>query len=70
MTSPAFSITTVSPSRMSLRAMSSALCSVAIEIVEPASNTGSSTAYGVTAPVRPTFTSIACSFVSPAAPET
>ena len=36
--------------------MSSALCSVAIEIVEPARNTGSSTAYGVTAPVRPTLT--------------
>ena len=55
-TSPAFSITTQSPSRMSLRAMSSALCSVAIEIVEPATNTGSSTANGVTAPVRPTLT--------------
>ena len=38
--------------------MSSALCSVAIEIVEPAMNTGSSTANGVTAPVRPTLTSI------------
>ena len=38
--------------------MSSALWSVAIEIVEPATNTGSSTAYGVFAPVRPTFTSI------------
>ena len=44
MTSPAFSMTTVSPSRKSLRAMSSALCSVAIEIVEPATNTGSRTA--------------------------
>ena len=63
MTSPAFSMTTVSPSRRSLRAMSSALCSVAIEIVEPATNTGSSTAYGVFAPVRPTFTSICSSFV-------
>ncbi len=58
MTSPAFSTSTQSPSRMSLRAMSSALCSVAIETVEPARNTGSSTANGVTAPVRPTFTSI------------
>ena len=47
--------------------MSSALCSVAIEIVEPARNTGSSTAYGVTAPVRPTLTSIRSSVVSPAA---
>ncbi len=44
MTSPAFSMMTVSPSRMSLRATSSALCSVAIEIVEPATSTGSSTA--------------------------
>ena len=58
MTSPPFSMRTRSPSRRSLRAMSSALCSVAIEIVEPARNTGSSTAYGVTAPVRPTLTSI------------
>ena len=63
MTSPAFSITTRVASRRSLRAMSSALCSVAIEIVEPARNTGSSTAYGVTAPVRPTFTSIFSSVV-------
>ena len=58
MTSPAFSTITQSPSRMSLRAMSSALCSVAIETVEPATNTGSSTANGVTAPVRPTLTAI------------
>jgi hypothetical protein len=63
MTSPAFSMTTVSPSRRSLRAMSSALCSVAIEIVDPATNTGSSTAYGVFAPVRPTLTAIRRSFV-------
>ena len=34
MTSPPFSIRTVSPSRMSLRATSSALCSVAIEMVD------------------------------------
>ena len=34
-----------------------------MEIVEPASFTGSSTAYGVTAPVLPTFTSIASSVV-------
>src|SRR5687768_18363886 len=34
-----------------------------MEIVDPARNTGSSTANGVTAPVRPTFTSILCSFV-------
>ena len=63
MTSPPFSISTRSPGRTSLRATSSALCSVAIEIVLPASLTGSSTAYGVTAPVRPTFTSIAFSVV-------
>ena len=58
MTSPAFSTRTQSRSRMSFRAMSSALWSVAIETVEPAMNTGSSMANGVTAPVRPTFTSI------------
>jgi hypothetical protein len=39
------------------------LCSVAIEIVEPARNTGSSTAYGVAAPVRPMLTSILSSLV-------
>ncbi len=58
MTSPAFSTMTQSPSRMSLRAMSSALCSVAIDTVEPDTKTGSSIANGVTAPVRPTFTSM------------
>ena len=40
--------------RMSLRRTSSALCSVALAIVEPASRTGASVATGVTAPVRPT----------------
>src|SRR2546425_1187118 len=58
-TSPPFSTSTRSPGRRSLRATSSALCSVAIETVVPASFTGSRTAYGVTAPVRPTLTSIA-----------
>ena len=53
---------TVSPSRRSLRARSSALCSVAIEIVDPARKTGSRMAYGVFAPVRPTLTSIFSSF--------
>ena len=43
---------------MSFRATSSALCKVASCTVEPAINTGSRTAYGVTAPVRPTLTSI------------
>ena len=43
-TSPAFSMITMSPSRRSLRARSSALWSVAIEMVDPARNTGSRTA--------------------------
>ncbi len=62
-TSPAFSTITRSPSRMSLRARSSALCSVAIDTVDPATTTGSRTAYGVAAPVRPTLTWIALSRV-------
>ena len=45
---------TVSPMRMSLRLISSSLCSVAREIVEPARKTGSSSATGVRMPVRPT----------------
>src|SRR5512138_3020507 len=57
-TSPAFSTMTQSPSRISFRAMSSALWSVAIDTVEPDTNTGSSVANGVTAPVRPTLTSL------------
>ena len=63
MTSPAFSTMTVSPARMSLRAMSSALWSVAIETVVPPTKIGSSTANGVTAPVRPTLTAISFSSV-------
>src|SRR4051812_42166692 len=62
-TSPAFSTRTQSPARISLRAMSSALCSVAIDTIDPAMNTGSSIANGVTAPVRPTFTSMLLSSV-------
>ncbi len=58
MMSPPFSTTTMSPGRMSRRAISCSLCSVAICTVVPPSLTGSSTANGVTAPVRPTFTSI------------
>ncbi len=58
MMSPAFSTMTRSPSRMSFRATSLALCSVAIDTVVPAMKTGSSTANGVTAPVRPTLMSI------------
>ena len=55
-TSPARRTTTVSPMSTPLRSTSSALCSVAIEIVTPPTRTGSSTAKGVTAPVRPTLT--------------
>ena len=46
------------PARMSRRATSCSLCSVAIWTVVPLSRTGSSTANGVTAPVRPTLTSM------------
>ena len=49
-TSPALRTMTVSPTRTSLRATSSSLCSVALPIVEPATNTGSSTAKGVSRP--------------------
>ena len=52
--SPAFSIKTLSPSRMSFLASSSALCSVALETVLPERNTLSSSATGVIAPVLPT----------------
>ena len=53
-TSPPFSMSTVSPMRISLRRISSALCRLARAMVEPAKGTGSKTATGVTAPVRPT----------------
>ena len=46
MTSPAFSIMTVSPMRMSLRAISSSLCKVARATVDPLTRTGSSAATG------------------------
>ena len=52
-TSPAFSMMTVSPTRMSFRRNSSSLCSVARLIVLPARKTGSNSATGVSAPVRP-----------------
>src|SRR5438128_9527067 len=58
-TSPARRTITVSPGRTSLRFTSSSLCSVAYVIVTPPTNTGSSTANGVTLPVRPVWTSIA-----------
>ena len=56
MISPAFSITTVSPTRMSLRAISSALCRLARLTVVPASGTGVRSATGVSLPVLPTWT--------------
>ena len=55
-TSPARWTITRSPSRMSLRLMSSSLCSVAVETVTPPTWTGSSSAHGFRAPVRPTRT--------------
>ena len=61
MTSPAFSMTTVSPMRMSLRRISSSLCSVARAMVLPRRKTGSSSATGVSVPVRPTCTVMSCS---------
>ena len=48
---------------MSLRLMSSSLCSVASETVTPPTTTGSSTAYGLSAPVRPTLMPIPISLV-------
>src|SRR5256886_16923991 len=60
MTSPARSISTVSPTRMSLRRISSSLWRLTLRIVTPASSTGSSLATGVSVPVLPTWTSIDC----------
>ena len=57
-TSPALRTMTVSPTRTSLRCTSSSLCSVARATVEPATTTGSSSATGVSLPVRPTCTVI------------
>ena len=53
-TSPARCTITSSPARMSLRLMSSSLCSVAREIVTPPTSTGCQHAHGLSAPVRPT----------------
>ena len=53
----------MSPSRMSLRLMSCSLWSVARETVTPPTSTGSSTAQGFSAPVRPTRMRISSSFV-------
>ena len=59
-TSPAFSITTVSPMRMSLRSISSSLCNVARATRLPLTITGSSAATGVSTPVRPTWMRMSC----------
>ena len=56
MISPALRTTTVSPMCRSSSAMRSALCSVARLTLVPARATGSNSATGVTAPVRPTCT--------------
>ena len=63
MTSPARWTMTVSPTRTSLRRMSSSLCRVASLTVTPAICTGSSTAKGLRVPVRPTLTSMRRSLV-------
>ena len=62
-TSPARWTMTMSPTRTSLRAISSALCRVAFSTTTPPTVTGSSRATGVTAPVRPTWMSMACRIV-------
>ncbi len=62
-TSPARCTSTVSPTRTSLRSISSWLWSEAFETVTPPTRTGRSFATGVSAPVRPTCTSIASTTV-------
>src|SRR5665648_473545 len=62
-TSPALRSTTVSPMSTPLRLTSLALCRVAISTVEPATLAGCITPYGVTRPVRPTFTRMSRSSV-------
>ena len=63
-TSPPRSMRTVSPTRTSLRAISSSLWRVARLTVAPASATGARWATGVSLPVRPTCTSIASTVVA------
>ena len=63
MTSPAFRITTVSPISTPLALTTSWLCKVANSIVEPATFTGSTTAYGVARPVLPIETLMSRSLV-------
>ena len=60
---PAFSTTTMSPTRTSLRSISSALCRLARLTVVPASSTGARSATGVMAPVLPTCTRMSTTFV-------
>ena len=62
-TSPALRTTTVSPISTPLRRTSFSLCRVARPTVEPATRTGSSSANGVTRPVRPTLTLMSRSLV-------
>jgi hypothetical protein len=62
-TSPARCTITTSPSRISLRLMSSSLWRVAREMVTPPTLTGSRIAHGLSAPVRPTLIAICSSFV-------
>ena len=66
---PAFSTTTTSPTRTSLRSTSSALCKLARLTVVPAISTGSKSATGVIVPLLPTctrmsFTRVAASYFS------
>src|SRR5439155_383642 len=63
-TSPARVTSTQSPSRMSFASIRSKLWSVAVVTVTPPISTGSSTAYGLSAPVRPTLIRISLSFVT------
>lgn len=62
-TSPALRITTVSPMRTPFSFTTFWLCSVANSTSEPATSTGSTCAYGVTRPVRPTPTRMFTSLV-------
>ena len=63
MTSPARCTMTLSPTMRPLRATSSWLWSVASLTVAPPTDTGSSTANGTSAPVRPTLTMMSLSVV-------
>ena len=63
-TSPLRSTTTVSPICRPSRSISSSLCSVARETVTPLTTFGFRCATGVSAPVRPTCTSISTTSVS------